>query len=705
MTSADFAYADPHAVVSDLLALLLPPERLTVDQWAERYRWLNNAGGGHVGLFSNAKTPYIVQPQRCLTDLMFTTVAVVGPGQVAKTVIAENWLAYSIAADPAKFLWYMQTDDGIEAYVKDRINNLIDDHEILHSRLGTRSVDNSLHYKKFVGMAVEFLSATLKALISKGAPRIVADEIDNWEFLGDPKVLLDVRRQTYGQQSTLLALSHADRATGMDPGKDWVAGISAIYADSDRRAWYWPCPHCGAHSSPFPCADRVMTLEYPVDAPLEVIEREAHLLCPVCSCEIQDHEREAMNLAAFQAHGGWVGRGQEISEGGEITGELEPHDTAGFWIVGAMSPFIMGGIGGLARARVKAEREYEISGEDSTLRQVIVKQWGFGYSRPRGVGSIDAQELVERCEPALKLNAIPAGVRFFTVAIDCQAAHFELLKRGWGEHGESWILDTKKLPADPATSSEDWDKALTEALAPIPLDDGSGRVMAPRAFGYDSHGQPGVTAQAYSAWTRWRRAKTEGATPRMMGRIGGRDAWTILPLRGANGLNAPRLQVTYPDTRRAANRRAGRGEVPVGTFNPNMFKDDLAGQLKTGDVGPGYVHFPSALKSRGDVHVWFEQLVAEHQVKPGRWGKITASARNEALDLMVMTHVMAHLHGLSRIDWDQPRSWCAPWDDNSLVTKTAVANGVPMVPANTDGAETATPRVAAAIRARASRLA
>jgi hypothetical protein len=43
-------------------------------------------------------------------------------------------------------------------------------------------------------------------------------------------------------------------------------------------------------------------------------------------------------------------------------------------------------------------------------------------------------------------------------------------------------------------------------------------------------------------------------------------------------------------------------------------------------------------------HRWIEQLFAERRGVDGRWQKVSTSVRNEALDLMVMTHVMAHLH-------------------------------------------------------------
>jgi hypothetical protein len=358
---AEAAYVSAAALVLEAFEGLLPPERLDVPTHAERKRWMNNTGGGHVGRFSHDLAPYTVAPSRCLNQLVYLTTAIVGPGQVAKTVIAENWLSHTVDTDPANFLWYMQTDEGLESYVKGRINPLIEDHDFLREKLGPRPVDNSLHFKRFRGMSAEFLAFGARTIINKSAPRIVADEVDNYQWLGDVKAVLDIRRQTFGDQSMLLAMSHPDLATGLDPAKDWVRGIMAFYADSTRFTWWWECPHCGAFSSPNPNAARVMTLEYPSDpdVPLDVVEREAHLLCPVNGCIVEDHHRKAMNLKAFGQPGtfdGWIGDGQAMSEDGTVTGELVVRKTAGFWIVGAMSPFVLGGIGGLARERVKAER-------------------------------------------------------------------------------------------------------------------------------------------------------------------------------------------------------------------------------------------------------------------------------------------------------------------------------------------------------------
>lgn len=656
-----FPYFDAGRLIAEAFeASFLPPERASVADFAAQHRWLANEGGGYVGRWRHDQVPYLREPMEALNTTDHTTVAVPGPGQSAKSSIAENWLLASVGADPADMLWYMPTADLMQSFVKKRINGMIEDHDILRSRLGFRSIDDSLGFKRFRNMSVEFLVLTRSALISKSAGRIVVDEWDAADpQIGDIKPLIDVRRQTFGRESTVLAISHPDLAGGLED-RHWNKGIMSLYRDSDRRIWWWQCPECGCWSSPNPTAARVMSLDYPADAPLDEIADATRLVCPVNGCVLEDGRRREMNLT-----GRWVGLGQSISEDGTIEGRLQPRDTAGFWITGIMSPFILGGIGGLAAARVKAEREMEATGEQRSLKEVIVKQWGLPYDPPRRVGSLDATELADRAEPDLKLGEVPAGVRFLTAAIDIQGGRFEWLVRGWGAEGESWVVDIGRRVADPAGSQADWDAMFAELLGRFwPLADGSGRGMRLRALGYDSGGQAGVTPQAYNAWLRWRAVRRKVMHH---GKADGRDVWSLLPLKGLATANAAALSVVYPDSARRDRKAGASGQVPLGTFNVNLFKDHLQNHLVR-SAGAWAVHFPGKLRAEQPPHEWFEQLTAEHRGKDGRW-RNDNRARNEALDLMVMAHVMAHLHGLARLVWSRPPAWAAEPDANPYVVR------------------------------------
>lgn len=676
--SPEFQYADAWQLVADCFAVAFrPPDQISVADYAVRHRRLNNAGGGYIGQWSHDEAPYLIEPMQCLTSDLYYTTAIVGPGQSGKTEVAHNWLLQSVGADPADFLWYMPAGPLLESHVKTRIDPMILDHDVLRAALSDRPGDDTLHFKRFGPMSVQFLPAIHGNMISKSAPRIVADEWDAYPAsLGDPKALLDVRRQTFGTASMLLAISHPDGAEGMEPARDWRRGIMAIYAESDRRIWWWPCPECGAWSSPNPIASRQMTLHYPADASLDVIEAETRLLCPVNGCLIEDWQRRGMNL-----QGRWLGLGLDMTEDGEVTGELAPRQTAGFWITGIMSPFILRGIGGLAAALVKAQREADAQGNDKTEREVCTKQLGIPYVPRRQIGTLDALTLAERAEPGLRLGVVAEGVRFLTCMVDVQANRFEVLIRGWGEAGESWIVDAFRIDATPATDAVCWDRLFGDLIArKIPLADGSGRGMALKGIGYDSGGEPGVTMHAYATWRRWRMR----GQVRRYGRINGRDAWSVLPMKGQGHAGAHHLAVVYPDTTRKDRHANAGGQVPLAQFAADQFKDDLAGQLATAEPGAWHVHFPHALRGNfgaaadewkpDSPHVFFEQLVSEKRNARGKWEKPHQGVRNEAMDLLVGAHVVAHLHGLARIDWTRAPSWAAPWDTNTLVSALDLAD-------------------------------
>jgi phage terminase large subunit GpA-like protein len=219
-----------------------------------------------------------------------------------------------------------------------------------------------------------------------------------------------------------------------------------------------------------------------------------------------------------------------------------------------------------------------------------------------------------------------------------------------------------------------WDRLFSDLIARrIPLAGDATRGMSIKGIGYDSGGEPGVNLHAYATWRRLRQRNQV----RRFGRINGRDAWSVVPMKGQGHSGASHLAVVYPDTARKDRRANAGGQVPLAQFAADQFKDDLAGQLATMEPGAWHVHFPHALRgnfgatvderSGEPPHLFFEQLVAEKRNTRGKWEKPHQGVRNEAMDLLVGTHVVAHLHGIARMDWMRPPSWAAEWQHNSMI--------------------------------------
>lgn len=651
-------YASGWRIVAEALRAILPPAPSNVADFAAAKRWLANEGGGYVGLWNHNEAPYLIRPMEDLSHEQFSCVAVVGPGQCGKTEIARNWLFTSALNDPADMLWYSGSEPLVSTESKVSIARMINDHPQLKALLSS----NSISLKRFGSMVVEFLAGIENNMISKSVPHIVADEWDMiWEGLKNAKEMLDVRMQTFGAQAKLLAMSHPDAVEGLEP-EDWTGGIMQLYRDSTRGLWYWPCPHCGAHSSPNPTASRYMPIHYDEQAPLDEIRDIARLLCPVNGCLIEDSQRYSMNLS-----GQWVFQGQTITEDGVISGEPTAREIAGYWIVGAMSKFTKGGIGALAVTEAQAQRNFEWDNDRKAYRSTIAKRFGTPLRKQKRVDVIDAKTLADRADPSLSLGQVAQGVRFITVMIDVQANRFELMARGWCENGRSVVVDFKKIDALPGTSEDDWDRVLQIATQTYwPFEGQPERGMRAHMVGFDSAGVPGVTAQAYAAWKRLRHAKTA----RLLGRINGLPAWNVIPTKGNQQLSAPRIQIVYPDSTARKDRYAGAaGEVPIALFNPNRFKDDLNDQLVQAADARWSIRFPAEF-----TEAWFEQVVAEDRTENGRWNRRKSNAPNEALDLLVGTDMLAYLAGYRRIKWEAPPQWAKPWAENANVAAIQMDN-------------------------------
>jgi len=667
-------FADSARVIADVLDGLLPPDPVTVEEWARRHRYFNNTGGGYVGRYSPDVAPYLVEPQENFTSKSHDCMAVVGPGQSGKTTIPENGLLHAVPNHPSKWLWYMQTDAAVEAYVKDRIDPMIESHPCLNEHLGLRPVDDSLHFKRFKRMRMEFLAANKNNLINKSAPIIIADEIDAYpESLGDPKELLDVRRQTFGMNSMLFIPSHPDRATDRAE-KGWTAGVMLVYADSTQGRWYWPCPDCNGFSSPTPGAEHYMRVGWSDSSDLDEVAESAHMICPHCgSCDIHDQHRWEMNQSGL-----WVHKGQHITKVGKRVGTMIDSKTLGYWITGTMSPFVRGGLGGLVRARVKAQRKEQITGDTTSLKEVMVKQWGWPWS-VKAAGQekrIEVEELLDRVEP-YPLKQVPAGARYIVAWVDVQDKSFEPKIVAFGPGMECWVIDRFSIfksadetrAVEPAVKLEDWDLLVKQVMEKTyPLSDGSGREMPVLRMGVDSGGSAGVTTRSYEFF---RRMKRKGKSSR------------LILTKGASTANAARVRKTFPDSQRKDRKAEARGDIPVRLFNANLLKDEIDAALRNITPGPGYMHLSEFLKAEDDdgPHLYFEELTSETRSPDGKWVK--QKARNEALDQAVGTRVMALTMKADRINWDNPAAvpgWAKPWDENSVVFAKGDTSPVAAVP-------------------------
>lgn len=93
---------EPYTVppwIYNAIQVLRPVERLTVSEWAAKYRVLPD-GNAIPGPWSNSVTPYLVEIMDTFSDDMVEEIVFVKPTQVGGTSPMENMLGSLIAPGP-----------------------------------------------------------------------------------------------------------------------------------------------------------------------------------------------------------------------------------------------------------------------------------------------------------------------------------------------------------------------------------------------------------------------------------------------------------------------------------------------------------------------------------------------------------------------------------------------------------------------------
>lgn len=648
-----------------------PPERLTVDQAAEKYRYINNPGSS-VGKLSMNMTPYLREPMQMLTSLDFTQMSFVGPAQCAKSDMATSWLCYSVICDPADFMHIDKSQSSARDWHMRRNEKFFRDTPEVKSRMLGGKHNSSTYSTRFTsGMLFTMSWPTVAELSGKPVGRLWLADYDRMpEDIGGEGSAFDLavqRMKSFKRFGMCAAESSPSRTI---ENSRWMpetkhqapptTGILALYNRGDRRRWYWPCLACGD------CFEPCFTLfEWPDDEDSLDAAEKVVMPCPHCGHQYRDEahpesgtpSKRAMNMRGF-----WLKDGESVDkETGEITGTPIRSRMASFWLKGPAAAFA--DWTDMTLKYIKAVEEFEKTGSEEALKTTVNTDQGLPYL-PAGLEAERLpEELKARSQASLGEKTIPEGVRFLIATVDTQKRRFEVQIHGIMKDGDVVVIDRFKirkanrldedgdpLPLNPGAYVEDWHTLVDQVLeAKYELGDDSGRLMQIRMLAVDSGGAAGVTANAYEFWRQLR------ADGRNLHR-------RVQLLKGEAYRAAPLVRIDYPNAERKDRRAAARGEVPVMMINVNEGKDMVNNMLARTEPGGGMVFFPEWLPDW-----WYVELCAE--TKTGKGWVNPGSARNEAWDLLVYCMALCHSSKirLHHINWEDPPGWAREWDENDLV--------------------------------------
>lgn len=659
-----------------------PPERLTVAQAAEKYRYLNNPGS-YVGYWDNSIAPYLVEPMEVLTSLEFTGMVFAGPARTGKSDMFFNWLTHTAICDPADMMHVLMTMNVARDWSQKDLRRAFRHSKDLGRTVSPGRHNQSTHDIRFLsGMHLIVKWPTITELSGKTVGRNWISDYDripeSIDGEGNAYDLTAKRGQTFRRN----AMTVAESSPGFEiEDPKWVAktpheapptkGILALYNRGDRRRWYWRCPHC---SNPFEPDFKLLHIP---DSKDHVEAAEATVMaCPHCAGVIWHDGKDGVPgknelNQVTEGNARWVRDGEVwLPRESRVEGTPFRSDIASFWMKGPAAAFTSWR--DLALKYLKAEEEYERTGSQEALKTTINTDQGLPF-RPRGVDEGRLWEDVKTMAKDLGEKVVPDGVRFLVATVDVQGGRFEVQVHGFSEGGDITVIDrfpikkSERLDDDgerervnPASYLEDWRLLIDQViLKTYPLADDSGRHMSVKVVGCDSAGKgskkhdSSTTKNAYLFW-RLLRDSDGSEFP-----AGLHNRFRLL--KGSSNKTAPRVQLSYPDSERKDRSAGARGEIPVLMINTLTLKDQLNVMLDRATAGGGRINMPDWLPDW-----WFAEMVAEVRQTDG-WVK--QSSRNEAWDLLVYAIAMSLYRPIKieQLDWDNPPGWAAEWDDNDLV--------------------------------------
>ena len=578
-SSADARRLD--RLISGCLAGLVPPDDLTVTEWAEKNRRLSSESSAEPGPWRTERTPYLREVMDTFTDPKVRHTVMVAASQVGKSEVLNNCIGYIIDQDPGSILFVHPTEVDAKEYSKLRIEPMIRDCPTLKKKVApkkSRDSNNTIKQKSYPGGILTLCGSNeAHALASKPIRYILGDERDRWATSagneGDPWELAMARQTTF-YNSMAFEVS--------TPTIKNASAIEAAYATGTMERWKSRCPHCGEYHEIQWADIRFEYDENEVAGRKTYTIKKIYYVCPGCAC-VSDE------LTMKRAPARWEASNPSAYEQG----------TRSFWLNAFVSQW----------ATWESIVLKYLKALGNSRKMQVVYNTSFGELwEDRGDLQDEDSLLARREEYGAEL---PEGVLVLTAGVDTQDNRMEYEIVGHGHFGETWGVEKGIVMGRPD------DDATWSSLDELVFD----RVL---------HFQDNVGLKVSMSFVDEGGHFTQEVRQKCAARIGKK----VFCIKGMPGQDKP---YTAPPKKQKIVMR----QVQVGTcwqyqLGVDAGKQLIMDNLATQTPGAKYCHFPR----RDDYgSAYFKGLLSERLVynekakrNPWQWVKIPGHERNEALD-------------------------------------------------------------------------
>lgn len=564
-----------------------PRDRMTVSQWADRYRILSSVDSAERGKFRTSRHPMMREIMDALSDFNpVREITLVFPSQFGKTLLTTNWIGETMHHSPAPMLGLMPTLESRDAWKQQKLDPLLMETPVIRDLLGglrSRDGANSKDAITFPG-GILFLAGgnSPNSYAQRSAKKGFLDDLDRFPHeVGDeggPVGLMRARFKGFARYKFLKISTPTLKDSSL---------ILIEYEQSDQRRYHVHCPACGhAQHLRWENLRWDQTHKPPAWAEYE---------CEACGHGIQEHRKPGM-----LAEGVWIPERPEILL------------RRGYHANNLYSPIALG------PSWLDIAHEFLAVKEDpATLKVFVNGILAEGWEDQ--TSQLKTNDLEKRMELEHDIGKIPPGVVALTAFIDTQDSWLDCHLLGWHEGGYR-LIDWHQIHGD-TTGRAPWDEAAV--WLNTTRTNAWGRPVRIHAAGVDSRGHRGQQVREF-VQRRDLRVKVlacQGSTSRLGRAISTTPSW--------------------PDKdKRGKPIKGGYGVWNIGTefckdyFYAHLVKD---GTLPTDERR---YRFPSGLPTE-----YFDGLLAEvynPETKRYEQKKGARYKRNEPLDGIVGCWAIGH---------------------------------------------------------------
>lgn len=378
------------------------PEKLTVSQWAEKYRILDDSSN-IAGRWSNDITPYLVGIMDTYLEQDVREIYFCKSTQIGGTEALINILGYIIMQSPAPTMIVYPNDDLAKDISSKRLRpamRLIP--EIRKVFQETRSKDLLLQFRNMplylrgAGSPAKLASVAIKYLFF--------DEIDKMggasKKEASPYSLAMERIKTYKAQSKVYACSTPTLRDNY---------IWRLHDNADEvRHYFVPCPHCGEYIE---LIFKQIFFDEDPEKKLSPYERAqtSRYVCKECGCVIKDADKPHM-----LKKGEW----RAVKKRG-----IGKPKTVGFWINSLYSIFT---------TWADVAEEFLKSKDDPEELQNFANSW---LAEPwEDTRLKTTADLVMERQTEYNAYELPEWTKLLTGGVDVQENCFYWTIRAWGDY-------------------------------------------------------------------------------------------------------------------------------------------------------------------------------------------------------------------------------------------------------------------------------